>query len=90
MIINQSILGKIVGGTFTQNYTAPEGNYAIIASVDDEKQSIAFVNDIYVAPKGNDAWEGSSWDRPVQSISKAMNIVPTNGRIYLRWNSWSS
>ena len=75
---------KIVDGTFEQEYDVPDGNYAITVYVDNEKQSISFIHDVYVdVMHGKDYNEGSSWDKSVQSLYKAMELVSPKGKIYL-------
>ena len=73
---------KIVDGTFKTNYTAPEDVYTITASVDN--QELVAVNQVYVDyVNGNDTNNGTGWDSSFKTISKAMELVMTNGRIYL-------
>ncbi len=77
---------KIVNGTFKTNYTAPIiGIYSITASVDNQELNVTVDNaKIYVDyEKGNDNNTGTSWASAVKTISKAMELVPDNGRIYL-------
>ena len=74
--------GKIVDGTFTKAYEAPEGIYTITASVDN--QELTTVNYVYVDyVNGNDTNNGTGWSSAVKTISKAMELVINNGRIYL-------
>ena len=83
IIGNQENTYKI-SGTFKTDYVAPEGNYAVTAIVDNQKLAINFVKYVHVDPeRGDDANDGFNWDSAVKSISKAMELVPDNGRIYL-------
>ena len=79
----EPIYDKIAEGNFEKNYVAPEGNYVITASVDNEKQTVNFVNHVYVDPNGSDENNGFDWGNAVETIEHAMAIVPDNGRIYL-------
>ena len=84
---NQEYSTEISDGSFKQEYTSPVGDYNVTAVVDNQKLAISFINSVYVDPvNGKDddeAYDGFSWDKAVQSISKAMNIVQPNGKIYL-------
>ena len=74
---NEVIYDKIVNGIFNRTV----GLCELTAEVDNEK--LNYITSVYVDPNKDDNNDGSSWDKAVQSIGKAMSIVPVNGTIYL-------
>ena len=82
---NESFTARIVNGTYHKEYTPLTVSYNVTASLDGEKQSVEFVRgNIYVDPiNGNDTDYGFDWDTPVQTITRALELVFVNHNIYL-------
>ena len=85
----QTIVGRIVDGTFETSYKIPADEYDITAVVDNQEVIITLINedtnyDVYVdSNDGDDSNNGSSWSNAVKTIDKALEIVPAKGTIYL-------